>query len=59
MKVLEIYIYSVPFVNKNLLEKEKKKNMKMYVIPTFFGCESSPINRNVVSQLVIKCSKAQ
>ena len=34
MKVLEIYIYSVPFVNKNLLEKEKKKNMINHFILT-------------------------
>ena len=27
LKVLEIYICSVSFANKNLLEKEKKKNM--------------------------------
>ena len=34
MKVLEIYIYSVPFVNKNLLEKEKKKNMIALSVPS-------------------------
>ena len=44
LKVLEIYICSVPFVNKTLLEKENKKNMiyilKLHLYTDILSCDT-------------------